>query len=378
VVYDLTDGGGAKILEISYESAIRNESEDDDEQDLRGAKFIIDSECTHHVVNDLSLLSDVVFASKGKSIGTMKGCLHGTYGKITAWGTIPLLGKVLYAQHIEHNIISVSLLDAAGFTTKISSGNCRMIKSMSKCNIVINGVRSSGNYYADIRVRSLTEGQTIKTMVEDEYDEFELLNESCSMMTEVSNAYYEIVPRELVLFDDIVVDSGSPENMFRRKEDILRLVRFSPGNCILQLANGHSVECLGTGTRGILRLVYWVPSLSKNLLSVQALAKEGCHITFADDYVYIESGSSNLEFSPFLIRKTNLQYILPMRYLRHINEESCNEYDEPRLYVNMVGRPVSGSVRVLLIKFKLSYGTEICIKVKKKTRKIHVNSRLSR
>ncbi len=27
-----------------------------------------------------------------------------------------------------------------------------------------------------------------------------------------------------------------------------------------------------------------------------------------------------------------------------------------------------------LIKFKLSYGTEICIKVKKKTRKIHVKN----
>jgi len=74
------------------------------------------------------------------------------------------LGKVLYAQHIEHNIISVLLLNAAGFTTKISSEKCRMVKSMSKCNIVINGVKRSGHYYADIRVRSLKEGQTIKTM----------------------------------------------------------------------------------------------------------------------------------------------------------------------------------------------------------------------
>jgi len=88
VVYDLTDGAVEEIPEISFEAAIRNESEDD-EKDLRDATFIIDSGCTHHVVNDLSLLSDVVFASKGKSMGTMKGCLHGTYVKITAWGTIP-------------------------------------------------------------------------------------------------------------------------------------------------------------------------------------------------------------------------------------------------------------------------------------------------
>jgi len=102
--------------------------------------------------------------------------------KITAWGTIPLLGKVQYAQHIEHNIISVSLLDAAGFTTKISSGKCRIVKSMSKCNIAINGVKRSGHYYADIRLRSFNDVQAIKTMGEDEYDEFEMLNESCSMM----------------------------------------------------------------------------------------------------------------------------------------------------------------------------------------------------
>jgi len=69
-VYDLTDGVGTEIPEISYKAAIRNDSENDDVHDLRGDKFIIDSGCTHHVVNDLSILSDVVFASKGKSMGT--------------------------------------------------------------------------------------------------------------------------------------------------------------------------------------------------------------------------------------------------------------------------------------------------------------------
>jgi len=118
VLYDLTDGNANDIPEISYERVTREAAEGDNSDDLRGATFIIDSGCTHHVVNDLTLLTDVVFASKGKSMGTMKGCLHGTYAKITAWGTIPLLGKVLYAQHIEHNIISVSLQDSAGFTTK--------------------------------------------------------------------------------------------------------------------------------------------------------------------------------------------------------------------------------------------------------------------
>ena len=167
------------------------------------------------------------------------------------------------------------------------------------------------------------------------------------MMTASNQDYFDIVPRDLELADDIVVDSGSPEHLFKRREDIIRMQPFSPGNCFVKMANGQSVECLGQGTRGILRTVYWVPRLSKNLLSVQALAKEGCYITFAQDYVYIEQGTSNLDFSPFLIRKTNLQYILPMRYLREINETSCNEYAEQNLYVNMMGIPVSRSVRVL-------------------------------
>jgi len=39
VIYDLTDGAGAEIPEISYKAAIGNKSEDDDEQELRGAKL---------------------------------------------------------------------------------------------------------------------------------------------------------------------------------------------------------------------------------------------------------------------------------------------------------------------------------------------------
>jgi hypothetical protein len=103
-------------------------------------------------------------------------------------------------------------------------------------------------------------------MGEDEYDEFELLNESCNMMTASNQDYFDIVPRDLELADDIVVDSGSPEHLFKRREDIIRMQPFSPGNCFVKMANGQSVECLGQGTRGILRTVYWVPRLSKNLL----------------------------------------------------------------------------------------------------------------
>jgi len=139
----------------------------------------------------------------------MRSCLHDTYVKITAWGTIILLGKVLYAQHIAHNIISDPLLDAAGFTIEISNWKCKAIKSMSKCNIVINGARKDRHYDDVIRLRSLKEGQTTKTKDEDKYDEFELLNESCSMMTASNRNYIDIVPRELQLADDIIIDSGN-------------------------------------------------------------------------------------------------------------------------------------------------------------------------
>jgi len=64
------------------------------------------------------------------------------------------------------------------------------------------------------------------------------------MMTATSQDYYEIVPRDLVLVDDIVIDSGSPEHMFKRREDIQRLMPFSLGNGFVTMANELSVECL--------------------------------------------------------------------------------------------------------------------------------------
>jgi len=77
------------------------------------------------------------------------------------------------------------------------------------------------------------------------------------------------------------------------------------------------------------------------------LAREGCWIIFTEEYVFIETGLSKLEFPSFLIRKPNQKYVLPMHHLRNINENSCNEYAEQQIYVNMMGRPISGSVRVL-------------------------------
>jgi len=50
------------------------------------------------------------------------------------------------------------------------------------------------------------------------------------MMTARSANYIDIVPSELQLADDIVIDSGSREHLFKRREDILRLFPFSPGN----------------------------------------------------------------------------------------------------------------------------------------------------
>jgi len=62
------------------------------------------------------------------------------------------------------------------------------------------------------------------------------------MMTVVNQEYYEIAPSDLDLVDDIVVDSGSPEHLFKMCEDILRLARFSSGNCFVTMANGQRVE----------------------------------------------------------------------------------------------------------------------------------------
>jgi len=119
------------------------------------------------------------------------------------------------------------------------------------------------------------------------------------------------------------------------------------------MANGEVAKCFGYGTRGFLKKVYYVPSISHNLLSVQALAREGCWITFTKKIVYIDKGTSNLNFPLIMIYKSRSQYILPMRRLLLASSITSSEFSD--LCAFMIKSPISRDRRVLTDEISPTY-----------------------
>jgi hypothetical protein len=167
----------------------------------------------------------------------------------------------------------------------------------------------------------------------------------CFMMAVVHPHHCKVRAQTVMLEDDIVLDSGSPAHLFRKSDEIDNYVSFGSSLLEVKLPNGQIILCYGYGSVGILKKVYHVPSITRNLLSVQALAKEGCRITFADKSVYIERGDSSLDFPPILIHKSGGLYILPMNQLHAMSNMTNDEYLS--LFVFMMGRPVSADKRIL-------------------------------
>ena len=82
------------------------------ERGVRMAVFIIDSGASHHVVNDITVLDNVVHIQENEDMGRVRGCVADSGVRIRGHGTIPLIiGKNFYAPGIVLNVLSVSQLD---------------------------------------------------------------------------------------------------------------------------------------------------------------------------------------------------------------------------------------------------------------------------
>jgi hypothetical protein len=104
----------------------------------------------------------------------------------------------------------------------------------------------------------------------------------CYMMS-IALHHPRVEPKEFALADDIVIDSKSPEHKFKSREEIERYNTYGRNTVELEMANGQVARCYGYGSQRFGKRVYYVPSITHNLLSVQALAREGCWITFTDN-----------------------------------------------------------------------------------------------
>jgi hypothetical protein len=86
--------------------------------------------------------------------------------------------------------------------------------------------------------------------------------------------------------------------------------RYNVDEKFVFVANGSKVPVIGIGKCGILRQVYYVPSLSHSLLTVTSLTREGMRVVFKDDYAIISKGDSDLEFDTLRAKKINKLYTI--------------------------------------------------------------------
>jgi len=72
-------------------------------------------------------------------------------------------------------------------------------------------------------------------MTVEEHDEYQY-DVRCNMMT-IALHHLRIEPKEFTLADDIVIDSGSPEHMFRNRKEIDHYFTYGKGgrpqNCFI-------------------------------------------------------------------------------------------------------------------------------------------------
>ena len=315
------------------------------------ADFIMDSGCTAHVIGSPAALYNLRTSRSDRQMGRIQGCIAGASVKINGFGTLFPLGNVLVAPFIANNLISVPQLTKDGFTIVITENRCTATKRTETGDVILTGYRRDGLYICAVRCRSDHEANNSREMTVEEHDDYQY-GVRCNMMT-IAPHHLRIEPKEFTLADDIVIDSGSPEHMFRNKEEIDNYFTYGRNILQLEMANGQIAECYGYGSRGFLKRVYHVPSISHNLLSVQALAREGCWITFTDNIVYIDKGTSTLNFPPIMIYKSRGLYILPMRRLLLASTVTSAEFSD--LCAFMMRSPVSRDRRVLTDEISPTY-----------------------
>ena len=114
--------------------------------------------------------------------------------------------------------------------------------------------------------------------------------------------------------------------MFNSCRQLTRFSRIDDANKTVTVANGSRVPVLGWGKCGILRRVYYVPSLSHSLLSVNSLTNDGIVVSFKDNYALILPGSSSYQFHSLKAVKSDGLYRIPQEVFElhmHIPHVHC-------------------------------------------------------
>jgi len=105
-----------------------------------------------------------------------------------------------------------------------------------------------------------------------------------------------ILTDEVSTTNELVLDSGCSQHMFNSCRNLTNFIAYAPNQKCVTVANGTSVPVAGYGQLGILEREYFVPLLSHNLLSVNALTEEGIVIFFSEDQAILHKASSLFNF----------------------------------------------------------------------------------
>jgi len=124
----------------------------------RMAVFIIDSGASHHVVNDVSILDNIIHKGPHENLGRVQGCVSDSGVQIKGYGNIPMIGRTLYAPGIVANVLSVSQLNKDGFVITFSKGRCTATRIVNHEQDEITGIIYNNNYVAEIPVIGVLPG----------------------------------------------------------------------------------------------------------------------------------------------------------------------------------------------------------------------------
>ena len=261
-------------------------------------------------------------------MGRISGCVAGMSVKIEGYGTIPGLGRVLYAPLIARNLISVAQLDEDGFDITFKANECVVTSSKENASFNINGIKKNGHYECEIPVRNRGDDISIRTMSNEEakisniFGSCYMLKISCNRASVDSgdrskNSDYpsttlsqslEILSDPIGNAYELIVDSGCSEHMFNTCSQLCNYEKYAPRERSVIVANGSIVPVEGYGRCGILKRVYCIPQLSHSLLSVSSLTYDGIVVLFKDDYAIIIAGKSGLSFDPIRARRKDNLY----------------------------------------------------------------------
>ena len=271
---------------------------------VRKPIFYIDSGCSHHVVNDISLLDNVRMRKSNQSLGCILGCTPNSTITIEAVGDIANLGRAFYAPLISNNLLSVAQLDNLGYKVSFGDGKCIAILSSSDDNSVITGTLTNQNHY-ECRIKLKNTALTAQTVIDSAITIPNNTVVECLMTRNIDDYPETIHPINIEIYDipsseslpaglssddigpyDMILDSAVKIHVVNTTNLMPELYGMD-FETLARLPNGETIEVVGYGRTMLLEYVHYIPESRFNLMSISQFTSHGGKVVFHRNYANI-------------------------------------------------------------------------------------------